>query len=155
MTKNRKPWLSAIPWESVVTLNTALCQAQKVEPLKNERTHDKGRHLWEKNQQKALTIEEAFVICHECHEIAPFTFNNGNTFAAIARTMVEDYLKQMPPVEAQIIRTTIGHYVVGLIGRKEIRQVLRHFEPLLNTLPHPERTATTAPGTPVEQRISA
>ena len=157
MTKNRKQWLNAVPWESVVTLNHALCQAQKLEPLKNARTHDKARRLWEKAVQKNLTIREAFEACHDCHELAPFTFNNGNTFAAIGRTLFEDNLKQMPPVEAQIIRTTVCHYIVGLIGRKELQDVLRHFEPLLNTLPLPER-APAAPvpvTTPAEQRVSA
>jgi hypothetical protein len=135
VTKNQKQWLSAVPWESVVTLNNALCQAQKVEPLKNARNHDKARQLWERSSQKQLTVEEAFTACRDCHELAPFTFNNGNTFAAIGRTLVEDHLNEMPPVEAQIFRTTIGHYIVGLIGRKEMQQVLRHFEPLLNAAP--------------------
>ena len=156
MTKNQKQWLSAVPWDSVVTLNNALCQAQKLEPLKNARTHDKARHLWEKASQKNLTIREAFEVCHNCHELGAFTFNNGNTFAAIGRTLVEDYVQQMPPLEAQIIRTTIGHYIVGLIGRKELQQVLRHFEPLLNTLPLPERAAApSVTAASVGQRASA
>lgn len=157
MTKNQKQWLSAVPWDSVVTLNSALCQAQKLEPLKNARTHDKARQLWEKVFQKNLTIREAFEVCHDCHELAAFTFNNGNTFAAIGRTLVEDYLRQMPPLEAQIVRTTIGHYIVGLIGRKELQHVLRHFEPLLNTLPLPERAPEVSISTPapVVQRASA
>jgi len=156
VTKNQKQWLSAVPWDSVVTLNNALCQAQKLEPLKNARTHDKARHLWEKVFQKSLTIREAFEACHDCHKLAAFTFNNGNTFAAIGRTLVEDYLQQMPPLEAQIIRTTISHYIVGMIGRKELQQVLRHFEPLLNTLPLPERAATpSATAASMGQRASA
>lgn len=145
MTKHQKPWLSAVPWESVVTLNNALCQAQKLEPLKNARTHDQASQLWGKAVRANLTLAEAFVACRNCHELAPFTFNNGNTFAAIGRTLVEDYLQQMPPLEAQIIRTTVGHYIVGLIGRKELQHVLRHFDPLLKTQPLPKG----APAAPI------
>src|SRR5688500_9822506 len=118
-----------------MTLNKALCQAQKTEPLSNAASHEKARVLWDKSVPKILTIGDALEICHECHVLAPFTFNTGNTFAAIGRTLIDDYLKPMPPVEAQIVRTTVCHYIVGLIGKKELRQVLRHFEKLLDTLP--------------------
>ena len=91
--------------------------------------------MWNKSVSKVLTIGDALETCRDCQELTPFTFNNGNTFAAIGRTLIEDYLKQMPPVEAQIIRTTVCHYIAGLVSEKELRQVLKHFEKLLNTLP--------------------
>ena len=140
MTRSEKQWLSAVPWESVLTLNKALCQAQKIEPA-NHKGYEAGRRLWEKSIPMTMELSDALKVCRECHDLVPFTFNNGNTFAAIGRTLVEEFLKQMPPVEAQIIRTTIGHYIVGLIGRKELQQVMKHFEPLLARLP----TASNAP----------
>jgi len=133
VTRSEKQWLSAVPWESVLSLNKALCQAQKVEPT-NNKGYEAGRLLWENSVRKAMNLSDAVKVCRDCHDLAPFTFNNGNTFAAIGRTLVEEFLQQMPPVEAQIIRTTIGHYIVGLIGRKELQQVMRHFEPLLARL---------------------
>ena len=132
MTHSERRWFGAVPWDSVVTLNKALCQAQKMDPLNNAKGFESARSLWEKTVAKNLTLEQAIEICHECHEQAPFTFNNGNTFAAIGRTLVEASLQIMPPVEAQILRTTIAHYIVGLISERELRQVLRHFEPLLS-----------------------
>lgn len=135
MTRNEKQWLNATPWESVLTLNKALCQAQKMEPLNDSRGYDAARRIWEPAVNRKMSIREAFDICHQVYDIGPFTFNNGNTFAAIGRTIVEDYLKAAPPLEAQILRTTICHYVVGQVDRKELHQVLRHFEPLLESLP--------------------
>lgn len=149
MTRNKKQWLSAVPWESVLTLNKALCQAQKLEPV-NGRGHEAGQRLWEKVVARSMDLSDALKACRDCHDLAPFTFNNGNTFAAIGRTLVEDFLQQMPPVEAQIIRTTIGHYIVGLIGRKELQQVLKHFEPLLSKLP-PAPQAPAVSVTPLLQ----
>ena len=134
MTRSEKHWLSAVPWESVLTLNKALCQAQKIDPA-NSKGYEASRLLWEKSVERAMDLNEAIKVCRECHDLDPFTFNNGNTFAAIGRTLVEEFLQQMPPVEAQIIRTTIGHYIVGLIGRKELQQVLKHFAPVLAKLP--------------------
>jgi hypothetical protein len=123
-----KQWLSTSPWESVIAVNKALCQAQKVEPTTRAAAQEKARRLWEGATARKMTLKEVLDLCRECHEITPFTFNNGNTFAAIGRALVEDWLNILPPVEGQIVRTTIGHYIVGLIGRKELLQVLLHFE---------------------------
>jgi hypothetical protein len=150
--------LSAAPWDSVLALNKALCQAQKIDPLNSAKGYEPGRRLWEKSLGKSMSLPEALDICRDCHELGPFTFNNGNTFAAIGRTLVEEQLKAVPPVEAQILRTTMCHYIVGLIGRKELQQVLRHFEPLLNANSSAARAETEpariAPA-PQEQRASA
>lgn len=146
------------PWDSVLAVNKALCQAQKFESLNDAKGYEPARRLWEKSVEKSMSLPEALDICHDCHALGPFTFNNGNTFAAIARTLVEEQLKLVPPVEAQILRTTMCHYIVGLIGRKELQQVLRHFEPLLNVnspavraAAEPSRIAPAAQ----EQRASA
>jgi hypothetical protein len=94
---------------------------------------------------RPMTLKEVLDVCRECHDLAPFTFNNGNTFAATGRTLVEDWLRTLPPVEAQVIRNTVGHYIVGLIGKRELLQVLRHFEQTWQPTPTPEtRMPTTA-----------
>ena len=157
MIHSQKPWFDAVPWESVLTLNRALCQAQKMESLHNSKGLDRARRLWEKAGSRKMSLEQACEICHECQELAPFTFNNGNTFAAIGRTFVEEYLKMMPPVEAQIIRTTICHYIVGLIGRRELAQVLRHFESALRPVSRAghDPVAPPAPARAPEQRAPA
>ena len=145
----------AVPWHTVVTLNKALCQAQKVEALTRPETFDSAAQLWDQAAAKVLTMLEAFEICRRAHELGPFVFNNGNTFAALGCTLVEEHLQGLPPVEAQILRTTIGHYICGLIGRRELLQVARHFDPILDAravsaahpepAPTPEPTPTPAP----------
>ena len=141
----------------MLAVNKALCQAQKIEPLNTAKGYEPASRVWEKSAQKSMSLQEALDVCRDCHELAPFTFNNGNTFAAIGRTLVDEDLKAMPPVEAQILRTTMCHYIVGLIGRKELQQVLRHFEPMLNAkapatrpVAEPEEVAPSQ-----EQRASA
>jgi hypothetical protein len=73
-------------------------------------------------------MPDAIDVCKQCFEMGPFVFNNGNTFAAAARKIIDNWLQLLPPVEAQIARTTVGHYVVGQITRKELVDVLGHFE---------------------------
>jgi hypothetical protein len=158
VTQSDHQWLSAAPWDSVLAVNKALCQTQKIDPLNNARSYEAARQLWEQAVGKSMSLVEAMDVCHDCHALGPFTFNNGNTFAAIGRTLIDELLKTVPPVEAQILRTTMCHYIVGQIGRKELQQVLRHFEPMLNTAPSAAR-ATPAPArvapAPQEQRASA
>ena len=128
MKHTQQQWLSAVPWESVITINQALCQAQKVEHLVNPATFGSTRAMWERAAARPMNLKDVLDVCRECHQLGPFTFNNGNTFAAIGRTLVEEWLRLMPPVEAQVIRNTIGHYIAGLVGRKELISVLSHFE---------------------------
>lgn len=140
MNQIQKQWLSAAPWESIVTINKALCQAQKLDPLTNAKGHEAARRLWDAAVPRSMALKDVLDLCRECHELAPFTFNNGNTFAAVGRTLVEDWLQTLPPVESQIIRNTVCHYIVGLIGRKELLQILRHFEQTWRSESAPART---------------
>src|SRR5262249_15016194 len=108
-----------------------------MEPLTNAKSFEKARRLWDKAIPRTLTLEQACQVCYECQDLTPFTFNNGNTFAAIGRPFIEDSLKHIPPVEAQIIRTTVCHFIGGLIGRRELQQVLEHFEVSLDLAARP------------------
>lgn len=128
MNQFHKQWLGTVPWETVLTVNQALCQAQNTPHQPKEKACDEARQLWEKAIPQQMSLKEVLDVCRRCHELAPFNFNNGNTFAAIGKTLVEDWLKRLPPVEAQIIRTTVAHYIAGQVGKKELVQVLRHFE---------------------------
>ena len=154
MTSSELNWLGAVPWDSVISLNQALCQAQKLEPLHNAKGMPAAQRLWESATKRRLTLRAVIEVCHEAHSLSPFTFNNGNTFAAIARTLLEDHLKQVSPLEAQIIRTTVCHYIVNLIDGKELQQVLRHFESKLGSLPPTDKPepATVRHAAPREQR---
>jgi len=117
-----------MPWEKVLTLNQNLCEAQKTAHEPKAKSLEAARQLWEKSVPKAMSLAEVLEICRRCQDIGPFIFNNRNTFAAISKTLVEDWACCLPSVEAQIMRTTVSHYVAGQIGKKELLQVLRHAE---------------------------
>jgi hypothetical protein len=145
--QEKKQWLLDVTWDLIQNTNRTLCQAQKLEPLVNERKLAKARELWERAGEKSITLLEAMETCRKAFEQTPFTFNNGNTFATVARGLVEDYLRNAPAVESQIIRTTISHYVAGTIGRKEIEQVLAQLAFVLAKSPAPPapvRSSTTS-----------
>lgn len=137
-------WLNAVTWESVITINKTLCQAQKVDHLVNPASYGATKALWERAAAQQMNLKDVLDVCRQCHELAPFTFNNGNTFSAIGRTLVEEWLKALPPVEAQVVRTTICHYIAGLVGRKELLSVLRHFEGSLKSEMMPPATMASS-----------
>lgn len=136
----QQPWLQSVSWESVLTVNKALCQAQKQEPMTNAKRLDAARQLWEGATARSMSLREVLDLCRQCCELGLFTFNNGNTFAAVGCTLIEDWLQSLAPVEAQIVRTTVGHYIVGLIGRRELLKVLGHFK--ARSTPQPAPAAT-------------
>ena len=128
MKEIQKQWLGSMPWETVLTVNENLCQAQKTEPQPQLKTFDAARQLWEKSIPKAMSLPEVLDVCRECQDLSPFVFNNRNTFAAISKTLIEEWANALPSVEAQIFRTTVSHYVAGQVTKKELLQVLRHLE---------------------------
>jgi hypothetical protein len=123
-----KQWLSAVPWDRVLTLNRSLCETQKTT---HELRGDKGpsvREMWEQAASKRMSLFEALDICRRCCDIRPFVFNNGNTFATVGKTLLEEWFNRLPSVEGEIARTTVGHYIARRsVGRRELHQVLETF----------------------------
>jgi hypothetical protein len=120
----RKPWLELFDWEFVTATNAALCKPKRALHKPTSDGHDHARHLWEKNHRQEMFLDEAADLCRECHRLAPFCNFNGNTFAALARSLV-DTLK-LKADEAHIIRSLLGHVVAGTGSDLEAKQ-LREF----------------------------
>jgi hypothetical protein len=68
-----------------------------------------------------MFLDEAADLCRECHRLAPFCNFNGNTFAAIARSLV-DSLK-LKADQAHVIRTLLGHIVAGTASEAEANEL--------------------------------
>jgi hypothetical protein len=124
----QKPWLKSFSWEEVQNINQTLCQQQKTTFQTNDKTYAAAREIWERAATQHLSLHDVLDLCRRCFEMGPFTFNNGNTFSTVGKSLVDDWTKTLPGVEGQIIRNTVGHYIAGLIDKKELITVLRHFE---------------------------
>lgn len=137
MIEQKKQWLMGVTWDSILNVNRTLCQAQKVEPATRPKPLAAAQSVWEKASRQPLALAEVFDACRTCCELAPFVFNNGNTFAAVGRSVIEDHLKSAPPVEAQILRTTVGHYIAGKVDRRELCAVLAQLSHVFSQAPTP------------------
>lgn len=142
MLHHTHPWLASFPWSAVVQLNRDHCQTKgwthTLIPDRAEQT----RLLWDQAAARPLPLGEALDLCRRAQELTPFTFGTTGTFVAIAHAMIEELAQRLPPVEAQVLRNTVGHYVAGLISRKELAGVFRHFTPRWSA----QRTAPAATG---------
>ena len=67
-------------------------------------------------------------ICRQWHKFAPFYFYNGNTFAAIGRTMIQDLLRKMSPVKAHSLRSVVCHYIAGTADPEELAKVVEELD---------------------------
>ena len=124
----KRHWLKDWPWETVVTINSGLCQEKKALHKPTSDGYEPAKKLWEKSCGRELTLRATFDLCRRCHKLAPFCFYNGNTFAAIGRTLIQDLLRKMPPVKAHSFRSVVGHYIAGTIGETELTATLEALE---------------------------
>jgi len=140
-----KVWLEEVPWESLLEINKALCHAQQVEFKANAKGLSMAKQCWDGAVKKSMSLAEVLQVCRKCHDAGPFMFNNGNTFGSVAKTLIQDWLNNLPPLEAEIVRATVSHYVVGLVGKRELGDVLKHFEPVLKKAAAPKAVQPQAP----------
>lgn len=120
----KKRWLKDWPWKTVVAINAGLCKEKKALHKTTSDGYAPAEKLWEASRRRELALQETLDLCRQCHRLAPFCFYNGNTFAAIGRTLIQDLLHKMPPVKAHSFRSVVGHYIAGTAGADELGKVL-------------------------------
>jgi hypothetical protein len=124
----KRQWLKDWPWTTVVTINAGLCQEKKALHKTTSDGYSPAKKLWEKSRGQELTLRETLDVCRQCHKLAPFCFYNGNTFAAIGRTLVQALLRQMTPARAHSFRSVVGHYIAGTIGEADLTKTLKDLD---------------------------
>ena len=124
----KRRWLQDWPWETVVTINAGLCKEKNALHKPTSDGYEATQKLWETSRAHELTLRETLDICRQCHKLAPFCFYNGNTFAAIGRTIILELLQKMPPMKAQGFRSVVGHYIAGTAGADELSKALDNLD---------------------------
>ena len=120
----KRRWLQDWPWQTVIAINAGLCKEKKALHKPTSDGYAPAQKLWESAGKRELTLRETLDICRQCHKLAPFCFYNGNTFAAIGRTVIQDILDKLPPMKAHGLRSVVGHYIAGTAGAEELSKVL-------------------------------
>lgn len=110
-------WLAPFTWEMVTAQNAVLCRAKNALHKPTSEGHDPTRELWERQHLEPMALDDAVELCRRCHEMAPFCFYNGNTFASIVALMIKKL--DLPPEKAVIVRSLAGHIVAGVATGEE------------------------------------
>lgn len=122
-----RPWLKEFTWERVVNFNQSQCQLQNTQSA-NSDSHEAARQIWEARFAQPMSLVKALDLCKQSHDEAPFVFSSSSTFCMVAKAMVETLARDLPPVEAHIVRTTTAHYVSGRVTKRELISILRVYE---------------------------
>ena len=124
----KKAWLELFDWEMVTATNAALCRGKSALHKPSSDGHERTRALWEESHLRLMTLAEMVDLCRECHRLAPFCNYNGNTFAAIARTLVDTM--SLPPDQTFVVRSLVGHVVAGTFTSEELSELKRFSDDL-------------------------
>jgi hypothetical protein len=124
----RKAWLADVPWDMVIWQNEQLCKPKHAHHGPTSDGHEACRILWEESRTAEMNLVEMVELCRKCHRLAPFTNYNGNTFAAIARALI-DTLDLAPTVSAAG-RSLAGHIVAGVASEEEVEAFRKFCEGL-------------------------
>ncbi len=116
---NSREWLAEVPWDLVVWQNLQLCNDKKAHHGPTSDGHAACQKLWEESRMNAMPLEGMVDLCRKCHRLAPFTNYNGNTFAAIARAIIDRLA--LPASREALARSLAGHIVAGVASEEEIR----------------------------------
>lgn len=119
MSTSKRAWLADVPWDLVVYQNASLCAAKNALHKPTSDGYEQTKALWESQHRDSMTLVELVDFCRRCHRMAPFCSFNGNTFAAIARLLI-DHLG-LPGGQAAAVRSLAGHIVAGVASDEEIK----------------------------------
>jgi hypothetical protein len=122
LSELKRRWLEDFGWQEITSANRQLCEKTHSFHGPTSDGHDDCAEFWEKRQHDELSFNETLSVLKDCHRKAPFCFNNGNTFAAVARELVFEV--KIPAESAAIVRSAVGHYVAGVLRDDELDAVL-------------------------------
>ena len=121
LLQTEAPWLLKFEWADVISLNAALCAKTHSLHKPSSDGYSDCEALWESEFHKTSTFLEVLDLLLSCHRLSPFCFNNGNTFAAIARTAI---MQLDLDTSATIARSAAAHYVAGVLRLDELTAAL-------------------------------
>ena len=120
--QSRAAFIENWSWESVVSFNRGACERGHAQHGYNSETQEKARNEWEKARGETLSLLETLDFLKHCHRTAPFLFFNGNTFAEIARRMIDILFADLPLARRREAASLAAHYVAGVLEQELMRR---------------------------------
>jgi hypothetical protein len=125
---NTRPWLAEVTWQMVIWQNEQLCKSKTAHHGPTSDGHADCKEVWEANHKREMGLGDVVELCRRCHRLAPFTNYNGNTFSAIARSLIDTL--DIPSSSAVLARSLAGHIVAGVASDEEVSAFRKFCESL-------------------------
>ena len=103
--------------------NEALCAAKKATHGPTSDGYGVTMGLWTREHGEVTTLAEAVELCRRSHQLAPFCYYNGNTFAAVIRDVIHQL--KISEMERVVLRSLAGHMVAGVASEEEEKEFRR------------------------------
>jgi len=116
----KRRWLAPYSWEFISAQNAALCAAKKATHGPTSDGYSVTMELWTRKHGEEMTLAEAAELCRCCHQLAPFCYYNGNTFAAVIRDVIHQL--KISETERVALRSLAGHIVAGVASQEEEKE---------------------------------
>jgi hypothetical protein len=120
----RAAFLQNRSWEFVVRFNAGACARGGAQHGPTSEGHATVAREWATKQQAELTLAETVDFLRWCHRQHPFLFFNGNTFAEIARTLVDLVLAELPTARRREATSAVAHYIAGVLARDAMVEIV-------------------------------
>jgi hypothetical protein len=118
--QTRAAFIQNWDWKFIISLNGAACERGRAQHGINKETHEKVRTEWEEARAEELTLLETLDFLRHCHRSAPFLFFNGNTFAELARRLVDVLFADLPRGRRREADSLAAHYVAGVLDQQSM-----------------------------------
>ncbi|MBI3878836.1 MAG: hypothetical protein HY301_02075 [Verrucomicrobia bacterium] len=116
--QTRAAFLKNWGWELVVSYNRGACERGSAQHGRNSEAFEKVGCRWEETRVTELTLLETLDFLRWCHRAAPFLFYNGNTFAEIARRLLDVLFADLPMTRRREAASLGAHYIAGVLDRE-------------------------------------
>ena len=103
-------------WEFIVSYNRGSCERGRAQHGHNPEAYESVRQQWEETRRRELTLAKTLEFLFHFHRSAPFLFFNGNTFAEVARRIVDLLFADLPRARHREAASLAAHFVAGVLG---------------------------------------
>ena len=119
----KRRWLAPYSWEFIQAQNEALCAAKQATHGPTSDGYGVTMELWTRKYGEEMSLAEAVELCRRSHQLAPFCYYNGNTFAAVIRDVIQQL--RISKMERVVARSLAGHIVAGVASEEEEKEFRR------------------------------
>lgn len=116
----RAEFLKNRSWKYVASLNRGACERGGAAFGFSSEDRGTCEAKWREFVSSPRDLGETIDFLRNCHRLSPFLFFNGNTFAAIGRTICNLAFKEIPVVRRQVLVGAIAHYIAGVLDRESM-----------------------------------